>query len=115
MAIAEKITHDEIIERVDHLAGRIDRLEEKMDRRFEAVDERFDVLESVLVDYTGNLEKRLDNLVTKDYLEERLERLESSLATKFVTKGYLDDKFADFKADLWGMIKTIVPAPAPAF
>lgn len=104
MAIAEKITHDEIIARIDSLA--------------ESVDDRFNVLESVLVDYTGNLERRLDNLVTKEYFEERLNKhfdeFESRMATKFVTKSYLDDKFADFKADLWGMIKTLVPAPAPA-
>lgn len=66
-----------IIEAINIFANNVDGRFENMERRFEQIDKRF------------------------DGLELRITRVEATM----VTKSYLDDKLADLKGDMIGIIK----------
>ncbi|MEK7631816.1 MAG: hypothetical protein AAB445_03040 [Patescibacteria group bacterium] len=65
---------------------------ESIDRRFDAVDKRFDKLEGRL----GKVESGMSGMVTKDFLETRLQKFQTTM----VTKDYLDTKLANLEGNL---------------
>lgn len=63
-------------------------MDEKLDARFEQVDARFEQMEARFGQVDARFEKldtRLDNMVTKDYLDERLYTLENDLLREIDT------------------------------
>jgi predicted nucleic acid-binding Zn-ribbon protein len=81
-----QVTTNEILEAINHFA-------EKVDERFDKVDDRFDRLEGRM----DNVEGRLNKVEGKmDIIEGRLDRIEANM----VTKEYLDDKLADLRGDM---------------
>jgi archaellum component FlaC len=79
-------TNREILEAIYSFAGDIDRRFDGVDKRFASIDQRFD-----------GIEKRFDGIEKRfDGVEKRLNRIEAAM----VTKEFLEERLADFKAGL---------------
>jgi len=94
----ENIKHNEILKAVGDLSEKTDTILEaighfsdKTEERFDAVDKRF---EGVDKRFEG-VDKRFEGV------EKRLDRIESNM----VTKDYLDDKLSDLHGDLTVLIR----------
>lgn len=97
-----------------------------MAHRFDGLEEDLHITQESMQEYASSMETRMNEMATKDdldkrfqtfqdvYLEGRLQNFESSLATKFVTKGYLDDKLADLRSDIIGYFHRFIPSAATA-
>jgi len=77
-------TKQEILEAIHTFAGSVD-------QRFDQVDKRFDRLETEI----GSMEQEMGSM------KQRI----GSIEARMVTKDYLDDKIADWRGDLVGMVR----------
>ena len=75
---------DTILEAIGHFSDKTEERFDAVDKRFEGVDKRFE-----------GVDKRFEGV------EKRLDRIESNM----VTKDYLDDKLSDLHGDLTVLIR----------
>jgi len=82
---------DTILEAIGHFSDKTEERFDAVDKRFEGVDKRFDAVD-----------KRFDAVDKRfEGVEKRLDRIESNM----VTKDYLDDKLSDLHGDLTVLIR----------
>jgi len=84
-------TNQDILEAINSYATNTDRRLERIEGRLDGIDGRLDKVEGRLDGIDGRLDK----------VEGRLTRVESQM----VTKEYLDDKLADLKGDILTILR----------
>ena len=88
--MSKDVTNFEILEAMNAFAVSVD-------ARFESIESRFDGIDGRFANIDSRFDKIESQMVTKDYLDQRLAKTEYSL------KSYVDDKFWDLKAELSDM------------
>ena|SRR3989338_4446032 len=96
---------DTILEAIGHFSDKTEERFDAVDKRFEGVDKRFDAVDkrfdAVDKRFEG-VDKRFEGVDKRfEGVEKRLDRIESNM----VTKDYLDDKLSDLHGDLTVLIR----------
>jgi len=95
---------DKILEEIRSDVKALNARFDGVDARFGGIDSRFDKIDKTLETFESNMNEMMTTHSSKTdeqflELETRLDKRIDSLETKMVTKSFLEDKLADFRAE----------------
>ncbi|MBI2645160.1 hypothetical protein HYW94_03255 [Candidatus Uhrbacteria bacterium] len=93
-------TNHDILEAINSYATNTDRRLEKIEVRLDTMDGRLDTMDGRLDTMDGRLTRVESQMVTKEYLDERLGKFRSDITD------YMDKRLLDLKGDLVVIMKS---------